>query len=431
MENNVRATKLQRQKKFLLMLPVLVLPFVTMAFWSLGGGKGKSGEPVVQKTNGLNLSLPSAHIKDDDKEDKLTFYEKAQKDEQKVEDAIKNDPYYQLPAGGTPVKDTNELAHILSKYPSQYSTGLNASPVHGEGYKDPNEAKIMERLSMLQNEINKPQRKVPETQPPYTGETTSPVSGDVDRLEEMMHAMKDRQGGDPEMERLEGMLDKVMDIQHPDRVKERMKEKSLEQKGKVFSVSRSIDNHRVSVFGRKDTSDKKLKSKPAGFYGVSTQSVEEPSDNAIEAVVHETQTLVNGSVVKFRLLNDIYIAGTLIPKDNFVYGIASLDGERLHITINSIRYQQSLFPTELEVHDIDGLAGIYVPGSITRDVAKQSADNSMQGLEMTTLSPSIGVQAASAGISAAKSLLSKKVRLIKVSVKAGYKVLLLDKKNQD
>jgi hypothetical protein len=47
------------------------------------------------------------------------------------------------------------------------------------------------------------------------------------------------------------------------------------------------------------------------------------------------------------------------------------------------------------------------------------------------LNPSIGVQAASAGISAAKNLLSKKVRLIKVTVKAGYRVLLWDKNNQE
>ncbi|WP_207515933.1 conjugative transposon protein TraM [Longitalea luteola] len=430
MENNVRSGKLQKQKNFLLMLPILVVPFFTIAFWAMGGGKGKPAEDVVQKSNGLNLNLPSANIKDNGREDKLTFYEKAQQVEQKAEAAIKNDPYYQLPNQGAAHRDTNELAGMMARYPSKYTTGLNPSPEHGPGYKDPNEEKIMQRLSMIQSQIDKPQPG-PSGRTTDHSEETTPISADVDRLEEMMNMMKDRQQNDPEMERLEGMLDKVMDIQHPDRVRERLKEKSLQQKKKVFSVSRFDDSRRVSRFGIKDSDDKNKRLQPSGLHSVGEPEAIEGSDNAIEAVVHEMQTLVNGSVVKLRLLDDIYIAGTLIPKDNFIYGTAALNGERLEIIINSIRYKQSVFPTQLEVHDIDGLAGVYVPGSITRDVAKQSVDNSMQGLEMASLKPNIGVQAATAGISAAKNLLSRKVRLVKVTVKAGYHVLLVDKNNQE
>ena len=64
--------------------------------------------------------------------------------------------------------------------------------------------------------------------------------------------------------------------------------------------------------------------------------------------------------------------------------------------------------------------------AITRDVAKQSTDNALQSVALSSLDPSIGAQAASAGIETTKSLLSKKVRLVKVQVKAGYKILLID-----
>jgi conjugative transposon TraM protein len=431
MENNVRSLKLKKQKNFLLMLPLLVIPFVTMAFWAMGGGEGKPAESVVQKQSGLNLHLPSAQIKDNGREDKLTFYEKAHQDEQKTQDAIKNDPYYQLPNQGMATSDTNELDGMMAKYPSKYTAGLNPSPEHGEGYKDPNEEKIMERLQLIQNQMDKPPRTLSEPNSGFRTEAT-PITGDMDRLEEMMNMMKESQQKDPEMERLEGMLEKVMDIQHPELVRERLKEKSLQQKQKAFAVTRYDDNEKVSRFGIIDSVDKRSKTQPSGFYSVgSSPSPTQPTVNEIQAVVHETQTLVNGSVVKFRLLNDIYISGTMVPKDNFVYGIASLSGERLQITINSIRYKQSLFPTELEVHDMDGLTGIYIPASITRDVAKQSVDNSMQGLEMTSINPNIGIQAATAGISAAKNLLSRKVRLVKVEVKAGYNVLLFDKNKRD
>jgi hypothetical protein len=47
---------------------------------------------------------------------------------------------------------------------------------------------------------------------------------------------------------------------------------------------------------------------------------------------------------------------------------------------------------------------------------------------MTSLDPSLKAQATATGINAVKNLLSKKAKLVKVTVKAGYKVLL--KENQ-
>jgi hypothetical protein len=84
----------------------------------------------------------------------------------------------------------------------------------------------------------------------------------------------------------------------------------------------------------------------------------------------------------------------------------------------------------MEVYDLDGMAGIHIPGAITRDVAKQSADNGLQLMELTSVDPSLKAQAAAAGVSTVKNLLSKKVKQIKVVVKAGYKVLLKSKNLQ-
>jgi conjugative transposon TraM protein len=107
-----------------------------------------------------------------------------------------------------------------------------------------------------------------------------------------------------------------------------------------------------------------------------------------------------------------------------------LEGERLHIDINSIRKDNSLFPVKLAVYDLDGMEGVHIPGAISRDVAKQSADNSLQDIEMNSIDPSFKVQATTAGINAAKSLLTKKAKLVKVTVKAGYKILLKEEMNQ-
>ncbi len=57
MNNNVK------QRKFLLVLPLLAIPFLTMAFWALGGGKGK--EKMAVNGPGLNLDLHDARLKED------------------------------------------------------------------------------------------------------------------------------------------------------------------------------------------------------------------------------------------------------------------------------------------------------------------------------------------------------------------------------
>ena len=208
-------------------------------------------------------------------------------------------------------------------------------------------------------------------------------------------------------------MDKILDVQHPSRVKERMKEKSMQQSSNALAVS---------AISSDDTTAK-------GFYSLDNR-IDAKQSNAIEAVVNENQVLVNGAVIKLRLLQDVFVSNQKIPAGTFVFGIVGLNGERLEIEINSIRSGSSLYNVKMEVHDMDGLAGIHIPGAITRDVAKQSADNSLQMMELTTLDPSLKAQATAAGISTAKSLLSRKVKLVKVMVKAGYKVLLKDKSIQ-
>ena len=59
---------------------------------------------------------------------------------------------------------------------------------------------------------------------------------------------------------------------------------------------------------------------------------------------------------------------------------------------------------------MDGLAGIHIPGSISGDVSKQTAEQSLQNMQLATLDPSLAAQAANTGIQAVKNLLNKKVK---------------------
>src|SRR4051812_18332134 len=83
-----------KQRKFLLVLPAIALPFLTFLLWSLGivGASNVKASAIV--TNGLNMQLPDAKLKENKSWDKLSFYEQADKDSAKYQDALKNDPYY-------------------------------------------------------------------------------------------------------------------------------------------------------------------------------------------------------------------------------------------------------------------------------------------------------------------------------------------------
>jgi conjugative transposon TraM protein len=398
--------KMLRQRKFLLVLPLLIIPFLTMAFWALGGGKN-SAEVGTSDSQGLNLELPGASLKEDKALDKLGYYDRAAADSLKLQEQMKNDPYF--------TKNDTAADSVPDALTENIPSG-NSGTVRS--YNDPNEEKVYEKLGQL----NAAMKESATSKKSYsrTPDYTSPTE-DISKLEQMMAAGSNTSSGrpDPEMGQLNGMLEKILDIQHPERVTEKFKTGIPGTGSKIVFSDPS-----VATFSSFDTSGKSS----CGFFGLHDEVLGEVP-NAIEAVVHENQTLVTGAVVKMRLLADILVDGHRIRKDNFIYGIASLNKERLEVIINSIRDGESIYQVKMEVFDIDGLAGIYIPGAISRDVAKQSGDNALQSVSLGSVDPSLGAQAASAGIETAKNLLSRKVKLIKVQVKAGYKILLKNNSN--
>jgi hypothetical protein len=95
MKNEGRSQAFLRKRKMLMVLPLLVTPFITMAFWAMGGGTGKetNAEPVTKQ--GLNLNLPNATVGKDKLSNKMSFYDQARKDSLKMAEWMRNDPYYQ------------------------------------------------------------------------------------------------------------------------------------------------------------------------------------------------------------------------------------------------------------------------------------------------------------------------------------------------
>jgi conjugative transposon TraM protein len=436
--------KFLQKRKFMMVLPLLVLPFITMIFWALGGGQASPAQAAVVEKAGLNLSLPSAHFNEGEELNKLKAYEQAERDSAKFQEAMESDPYFDF---ASLVQQEVQQTPEKKKENSSQLQGIQSTTTRRQKQTtDPNEIRVNQKLEQLYKELNKEQEPIiePKEKEVVKRNTSDPqFSSDVKQLENMMEMMNKGDKADPEMERINGMMEKILDIQHPERVRERIKEQSSQKKGQVFSVDASQREDNISMLNatkeigsvRMDSAAllSKVFSVQAAqnsFYGLNDENAEDQqAGNAIEAVVHDTQELVAGSTVKMRLLSDVYINGKLIEKDQFVYGTAAINGERMTVAINSIREDNSLFPVSLSVYDLDGLEGIYIPGAITRDVAKQSSDQAIQSMQFMSMDQSVSAQAASAGLQAAKGLFSKKMKLIRVTVKAGYKILLKDQKD--
>lgn len=410
MEKKIHSTKYAKQRRFLVILPLLTLPFLTLMFWAFGGGKASASEAQSNNQRGLNLKLPDAKLKDDDGLNKLSFYQQAALDSAKAKEAERLDPYWN--------KSLKDSGFSLS------TNGMDA-----------NQMKVYNKLDELKTALSRSQEtssmNSKSSYNPYSLKSYS-SSNDVERLQSMMQNINADKTEDPEITQLNEMLDKIQAIQNPDQTKS-ISKSSTDNSLPVKKKNRKAD---VSLL-KADTKPGRLTDTNiitnAGnaFYSTTSFDAENDSNfnNTIEAVVSETQTIVTGSTIKLALSNDITIQNVTIPSGNTVYGTASLSNERLKIKITSIRYENSILPVALNVYDMDGQEGIYIPGSINRTVAKESANNAMSGMSTTTVDPSLEAQAASVGIEAAKTLFSKKIKLIKMTVKAGYKVLLKD--NQD
>lgn len=366
---------------------LIVIVFLAILTWIFFPSANTAAE---KKAGGLNTQLPGANVKGDTAKDKLSFYSAASQDSIKRAEQIRMDPNRQDTITKTTEVVTNKTVRI------------HTSAVHYEN--DPLDAKI----KYIQRQLSSSK------QSDYQTEDTRPAINQNQRA-------AIQPAPDPEMDALNGTLEKILDIQHPERVKA----KSEEKKTAVFIVSKEPGNTDNSFFGAGDTTNKR-----EVFYN-ETAHTKDVNANAIPAVIHATQIVQAGSIIKFRLLTNIYVAGLQIPSGSFVFGITSLNNEQLSIHISSIGYENNALPVSLSVYSMDGLPGIYAPGSITRDVAKQSTDQGLQSIGILNMDPSLKAQAAAAGIGAAKSLLSKKVKQVSVTVKAGYKVLLKDDNQQN
>ena len=194
-----------------------------------------------------------------------------------------------------------------------------------------------------------------------------------------------------------------------------------EEKGKrdvqpVAQVNRNV----VSTLGQTST--------VRGF-NTSVGTMRAVAKNTIAAVVAGNQSVVDGESVKLRTVEPMWVGNRLIPRNTTVVGSARVQGERLEIEITSIECEGSIYDVELQVYDSDGQEGINIPQSMESDALHEIGANmgSTMGSSIN-ISTNTGAQIASdvgrGLINGVSQYLTKKLRTVKVHLKAGYRVML-------
>lgn len=151
--------------------------------------------------------------------------------------------------------------------------------------------------------------------------------------------------------------------------------------------------------------------------------------NTIAAVVANNQSVTDGESVKLRTTEPMWVGSQLIPRNTVIVGSARVQGERMEIEISSIECDGSIYDVELEVYDSDGQEGINIPNSMESDALHEIGANmgSTMGSSIN-ISTNTGAQIASdvgrGLINGVSQYLNKKLRTVKVHLKAGYRVML-------
>nr|WP_294897204.1 conjugative transposon protein TraM [uncultured Pedobacter sp.] len=347
------ATK--KTKQFLFFLPIVSVPFLTLIFWLMGGGKGSELMAKTSADKHLLTSLPAVDLSAQKEMDKMSYYEKATADSIKDKDADHESSFWD--------KTYLQAREIGESNETDFDNSYNAEHQEAELHKK------LDRLNEVLNSSESEQNHAVKQNAPYQ----------ENQLDETQHNLNSiGKEADPELEQLNGMLEKIWNIQHP-------------EADEISNSNKDLDN----------------------LY------------RAIPAVIEGKQKIGQGSVVKLRLLESVELNNQIVPKDHLVFGICRITNQRLQLDITNIRLGKSILPVDLSTYDMtDGMEGINVPDALLNDAMRTGSDDAVQSLQFLPYDQNMETQIASAGISAAKGLFSKRSRRIRVKLKDGYKVLL-------
>ena len=174
------------------------------------------------------------------------------------------------------------------------------------------------------------------------------------------------------------------------------------------------------------------KARNMGFHSL-TSLAAPTMRNTLKVVVDRTTTLKEGDNVVLRLLETAKVQGLRIPRQSRLIAVAKIEGNRMHLLIKSIEVDGHIIAVKLSAYDTDGQEGVYIPRSEDINALKEVGANigGSMGTSFTFASSAkdqIISEAARGVMQGASQLLQKKLRTVKVTLKGGYRLFLVQTK---
>ena len=185
------------------------------------------------------------------------------------------------------------------------------------------------------------------------------------------------------------------------------------------------DEEFIEMYGTKERN--------MSFHSLSNSSAHTDKRNTLCVVVDKTTTLKEGDYVALRLLETARVQQISIPKHSLLMAQAKIDGNRMQLLIKSIEVNGRILPVKLSAYDTDGQMGVYIPGSEEVSAIKEMGANvgGSMGTSFTFSSSAkdqIISEVTRGAMQGAGQLLQKKLRTIKVTLKGGYRLFLVQTK---
>ena len=397
---------IKKHRKLLIMLPVFLIPVGIIFFGIFVRPSSTAENPADSTSSAFNRHIPTANAEKKPK-NKLEAYLFAQADSAQRQQALKADPY---------LADT--VVPIFNPLPDDYQPPAAAWP--NQRRASSHDKELDERLQKIYDALQQS-----ETEPiaaPALAAPSVPAGYDPERMEKLLQELASANSDDADMVKLEAVMEKALDLQHPQRVRDRMQKQSAGSTESPLRVGLYPPFSADSAI-RYSTSSHLARN---AFYPITSAVTAGDDQNSfVKAVIHDDQSVIDGQTVKLRLLQNIYIGATCIPRHSFVHGTAGRSGDRLTINIRHITYQQMVYPVALQVFDaVDGMEGLRIEGAESQDASKESLQQAIGQIQLASIDPSIGQQAAASGLQTLQTLLNRKIRKKPVTLKSGHDVLL-------
>ena len=155
--------------------------------------------------------------------------------------------------------------------------------------------------------------------------------------------------------------------------------------------------------------------------------------NTLSVVVDRTTTIRQGDFLRLRLAESARIEGMTLPRNTVFIAQSTIDGNRMKLHVTSVEHAGRILAVKLSAFDLDGQEGLAIPGSEEVSALKEvgAGVGGTIGTSFTFASSAkdqLIAEAARGVMQGASQLLQKKLRTIKVTVKSGHRLFLVQAK---